>query len=223
MRNIYHCDTVRDLMPLVIDGVASENSCEIVREHVAACDECRVAMESMRSAVDESVPDSDDGFALFVKNTGRRLRRRRLAAIVCIVLALAVVVMSLPRFRSVDIDLTAQDVVFALDEQGRITVTCTLPHGCGFVGMNTGSGPDTGSVYFNMYRTRWPDLSGQKETGTITETLWWVYWDGEALHEYVNDGEDKIITQLRVGTPDDYFVLYRQGDELQCGGVIGGR
>lgn len=219
MNNIYPCDTVRDLMPLVIDEVASERSCEIVREHVTVCAECRARMDSMRAPLEK--PETGGDFACFVKTMGRRLRRGRIAAIVCIVLALAVVVMNLPRFRSCGIDLAAEDVVFALDEQGRITVTCTLPHGSGFVGMDTGSGLDKeGSMYFNMYRTRLPDLSGQKETGTITDTLWWVCWDGEALREQDTDGMYKIITELRVGTPDDYFVLYRQGDVLQCGQEI---
>lgn len=218
MNNIYPCDTVRDLMPLVIDEVASERSCEIVREHVAVCAECRARMDSMRAPLEK--PETGGDFARFVKTTGRRLRRRRIAALVCIVLALAVVVMNLPRFRSCDVDLAAEDVVFALNEHGFLTVTCTLPHGSGFVGMDSGGGAGQDIVYFNMYRTRLPDLSGQKETGTITQTVSWIYWGGEALlWENVND-EDEAIGELRVGTEKDYFVLYRQGDVLQCGHVI---
>ena len=35
------CDICRDLIPLVVDGVASEESEAAVKEHVAACAECR--------------------------------------------------------------------------------------------------------------------------------------------------------------------------------------
>ena len=35
------CDICRDLIPLVVDGVASEESEAAVKEHVAVCAECR--------------------------------------------------------------------------------------------------------------------------------------------------------------------------------------
>lgn len=35
------CDICRDLLPLVRDGVASEESCRAVEEHVAHCEACR--------------------------------------------------------------------------------------------------------------------------------------------------------------------------------------
>ena len=34
------CNVVRDLMPLVLDRVASDESREIVEEHITACGEC---------------------------------------------------------------------------------------------------------------------------------------------------------------------------------------
>ena len=35
------CDVCMDLMPLVKDGVASEDSVSLVREHIASCPECK--------------------------------------------------------------------------------------------------------------------------------------------------------------------------------------
>lgn len=35
------CDVCRDLMPLVLDDVASEDSAALVRQHTAHCEECR--------------------------------------------------------------------------------------------------------------------------------------------------------------------------------------
>ena len=37
------CEIIRDLLPLVQDGVASEASCRLVREHLETCEECRSA------------------------------------------------------------------------------------------------------------------------------------------------------------------------------------
>ena len=39
------CDLIRDLLPLYVDGAASEESARAVEEHVAQCPECRQALE----------------------------------------------------------------------------------------------------------------------------------------------------------------------------------
>ena len=40
------CAMARDLMPLVIDNVASEESREFVENHMAGCDECSASTYS---------------------------------------------------------------------------------------------------------------------------------------------------------------------------------
>ncbi|MDD3192378.1 MAG: zf-HC2 domain-containing protein [Oscillospiraceae bacterium] len=46
------CGVVQDLLPLVQDGVASEESCRLVREHLAECTDCQ-----MLSAAPVKLPD----------------------------------------------------------------------------------------------------------------------------------------------------------------------
>lgn len=45
----YNCDVIRDLLPLYIDGVASEKSAELVREHLAECEKCASLVPEMQS------------------------------------------------------------------------------------------------------------------------------------------------------------------------------
>ena len=40
------CDICKDLMPLVKDGIASEDSCMAVKEHIGICEECKMMYES---------------------------------------------------------------------------------------------------------------------------------------------------------------------------------
>ena len=40
------CDICKDLMPLVKDGIASEDSCLAVKEHVKECEACKQLLES---------------------------------------------------------------------------------------------------------------------------------------------------------------------------------
>ena len=42
------CDVIRDLLPLYCDGVCSQDSRELVREHLEDCRECRGLLQKMR-------------------------------------------------------------------------------------------------------------------------------------------------------------------------------
>ena len=41
------CDVIRDLMPLYVEELASEKSCELVEEHVKECECCKRKLEEM--------------------------------------------------------------------------------------------------------------------------------------------------------------------------------
>ena len=45
------CEMARDLMPLCVDGVASEGSQEFVAAHAASCRECAEVYRQMREAL----------------------------------------------------------------------------------------------------------------------------------------------------------------------------
>ncbi|MGL4912287.1 MAG: zf-HC2 domain-containing protein [Romboutsia sp.] len=45
--NKISCDICMDLMPLVKDGVASEDSCNAVTEHINQCEECKKIFEEI--------------------------------------------------------------------------------------------------------------------------------------------------------------------------------
>ena len=42
------CDIIQDLIPLVIDQVASEDSIQLVKEHIIDCQQCRAMYEEMK-------------------------------------------------------------------------------------------------------------------------------------------------------------------------------
>jgi rubrerythrin len=41
------CDIVSDLIPLYVDGVCSEESCEFIEEHIRVCQSCKKLLENM--------------------------------------------------------------------------------------------------------------------------------------------------------------------------------
>ena len=44
------CEVIEDLLPLVKDGVASQESERLVMEHIQTCDNCRKEYDSINSA-----------------------------------------------------------------------------------------------------------------------------------------------------------------------------
>jgi len=69
------CEVVRDLMPLVIDDVASEESKQLVHAHMADCEGCKGYYAGMTVGISRNttVPDSDKTFI----RLGKRHRRVR--------------------------------------------------------------------------------------------------------------------------------------------------
>ena len=67
------CAVIGDLLPLYADGLASEDSAALVREHLETCHDCRERLELMRR---DSAPAREDGAPL--EKLKKEIRRRRL-------------------------------------------------------------------------------------------------------------------------------------------------
>lgn len=87
------CAVNRDLMPLCIDGTASEASQRKVRKHVAECPPCATVYQEMQTSVDLNVPDETEQqqFDTAVKKVRHKHTRRKLTAVLSgVLLALLV-------------------------------------------------------------------------------------------------------------------------------------
>ena len=88
----YDHDIIRDLMPLCIDGIASEKSCEAVKDHLAECSECKAEWEQMKINTQpcENIPLPEDT-ARYTETAKRVKKHRRgvlLKAVCAVILAL---------------------------------------------------------------------------------------------------------------------------------------
>ncbi len=48
------CDVIGNLMPSYVDGILSEDSQALVKEHMEACKECRKMLEIMKEGREKS-------------------------------------------------------------------------------------------------------------------------------------------------------------------------
>ncbi len=71
------CDTIQDLMPSYVDGLASQATAEIIEEHVKDCDDCSVILRNMKAGEEAAQkPDDRDRKEIdFLKKSRKRSRR----------------------------------------------------------------------------------------------------------------------------------------------------
>lgn len=84
--NEIKCEVIRDLLPLYGDGVASRETQELVREHLAECPACQMELRKIRASI--SLPPDEDGELLkrFYEQK-KRLRRKKKIRIAASVMA----------------------------------------------------------------------------------------------------------------------------------------
>lgn len=75
MNKNYPCEIIRDLLPGYVDEILSEQSTDIVKEHLNECEKCRQAYEEMKKTTDEEITPKEqialDGFKKVRRSTNR--------------------------------------------------------------------------------------------------------------------------------------------------------
>lgn len=184
------CGIVKDLLPLVAENIASEESTAFVKTHLETCADCKRAFEDMKAPV-RTEP------AAPLKTVKRTVKKRGLliaGLIACLVAALLVGVFArlmkpiviqsaYEAFESVHID---PDRIFLYQTQNTNLVT----------------EKDGGIVYVGAYTTLWDE------------------WTGKATHwsstELPLDGVDAILFEPYDGT--EHEILYqRDGYPVEAG------
>lgn len=91
MKHEAECGVIRDLLPLYEDGAASEETTQLVREHIKDCPACREELRKMRVPV--SIPAKEDG-ELWERYKRRQdqLRRKKNIRIACVLSLVAAAV-----------------------------------------------------------------------------------------------------------------------------------
>lgn len=84
------CNIIRDLLPLYEDDVVSQDSAELVRDHLKNCPACREELRRMRAPV-SLPPDTDAAMLSRFEERLRRIRRRTRLRLLCVGLAVALI------------------------------------------------------------------------------------------------------------------------------------
>lgn len=209
------CNIIRDLMPLVIDGVASEESRKLVNEHIVGCETCSQQYSAMRAEMPrESQAEHDEEQKLFtdalisvrIKKLTRRVTAILIIAAICLTAGFGGLYLydALFRKRTAPIDNAKYTLTLSQLRDGRIVITA-----------------DYSSINY--------------DTATFSESyltdgkmIEYCYLAAAPLHP-ANDGKHadqkhsillyepnvtENTSEIRQGTPDNYMTLWKNGDPI---------
>lgn len=72
--NSLNCNVIKDLLPLYVDDLSSEESTQLVEEHLAGCAQCRQLADTLKADVKFSAKDTDPELDYLKKVRSKRKR-----------------------------------------------------------------------------------------------------------------------------------------------------
>ena len=141
------CNVIRDLMPLVLDRVASDESRGLVEEHMETCEECRKEYEKMKADMpQETLAEYEEEQRTIVEalKTTRATQRKRKRRKLILVFAVAFVAVMAAGFLMTWLDqgnwpVNNEKYTMSLSrlKNGEIVVTMDLKFNSSFIGSTT--------------------------------------------------------------------------------------
>lgn len=233
------CSIARDLMPLVLDSVASAESKDFVERHIDACDECRAYYQGLSAKI-APVAEPDSNFINFCRKMERRFSWRGIVKWMAILLipVLILIFAGWATYHNVFTDQVEMpsswvDLTLTADENGWITETYQMLDGHRYYYKGTSGYTDAhGICYVSPLKPVWQiDFLYGDGTDVLHRTSNFRILDGAlkyvydinsrsvydpSINAYVDDCEPvyKTVQEIRLGSENDYKVIWKKGDPL---------
>ena len=206
------CNVVRDLMPLVLDRVASDESRALVEEHMDSCEECRKQYEEMKAELPEETRAEYEAeqrdIVRTLKLMKRQKRTRRILRVVLpAVISLVVLIGGLMlygylfKWDTVPLENNLYHLSIAQLKDGTVNVTAER--------FDT---VDSATV--------------MEEIMEDDQDIMYVYFRVPLIHSTEKKLEDRRkgsllsfdnseqVDEIRQGGPDNYVTIWKRGDPM---------
>lgn len=80
------CELIKDLLPLYVDGICSEESIEIVEKHIESCEGCKKELDYLRKSIEIPVETEE----MHIKNFKKLFSKKVWLRVITIVLVLVI-------------------------------------------------------------------------------------------------------------------------------------
>ena len=109
-----NCNVIRDLLPLYIDKISSEETNKLIEEHFEECEECKKYYEIMKD--ETKVSDIDEEKVL--KKFSKKMKKKRLKAIILAIIVTLILGLVIWRiFTKDDFMMKYEEGIVTIEEQ----------------------------------------------------------------------------------------------------------
>lgn len=211
------CDVARDLMPLVIDEVASKSSVNLINKHISECKECNAYWFGMSRELPETKKSAETGRMLHQLRKVQKMRVLMITFIGLIIGCLLVwgglsIKEKLQKEPTVPADLQCYDYRLVKLDNEHVAVleviNNELPYAISRWCVDYVTEGETSICYLSM---QLPLLKGG--LSFTPEVHYWQTWsvrDGQIIVPF----HENPVTEIRKGTPTNYQILWTMEDTI---------
>ena len=217
------CNMIRDILPLYVENMASQDTRDLVEEHIASCENCTKRLEEMRT-FEEPPVDTDIAPLRNIQNT---LRRKKLQTIILSVMVTLVFTVVTIAYLTTPAYLSYNENAVSIIEKDDGTVLLNFSKEVsGFDVKQSPAADNSGYVYeITTWETIWHQkISRNNLENTVLnpngETVASIYYyntDGSEntliYGDPITDGSVMTLPRLVLS----YYVLFAVGFLLICG------
>ena len=231
-----NCNVARDLMPLVIDGVASAESQQYVSDHIAECTECAVTYGSMKVELPRANEEKARAEMEQAAKTLKKKRRKRtclagmLGALLSIMLFTGGEWLYHRLTQSIQYPMNQDELTVEVYKRadGTGLIVFDLVQDDAVCGVSMGYGNGIANLYMNEPAIQQGSESYKKnyggyrtyEIGFLDERGWmnvaeWM-WLGDSVdgRESQLERAQELIQEIWMNYGDGRELIYKHGDEV---------
>ncbi len=118
------CFLIEDLLPLYIDGLCSNESTEIIKNHLASCSDCRNEYKKLTNQPEIKAPDYDSGE--LIKGVKNMFKKDKKKAVLKTVSVFLVLLIFLGAFAFLKVPLMIYKIEFDKGRYSGVSSTCEI-------------------------------------------------------------------------------------------------
>ena len=230
------CNVAKDLMPLVIDGVASEDSQQYVDEHIAECTECALTYGAMRVELPRANQEKERAEMEKAAKALKKKRRKRVlwTALISVVMYVVVFVggdwlyHTLTLSTKYPMDKDEFTVQLYKQSDGAGLIVFDMAQDDAVCGVSMGYGNGILNLYMNepvlqLGDERYERMYGgyrTNELGFIDDRGWmniaewqWLGGSVDGRESYIERNQEPI-KEIWINYTNEQELIYKHGDEV---------
>ena len=167
------CSIIRDILPLYVENMVSEDTSEFVKEHLESCPACRAELEKLREPVEVQTEPQPDMDAAPLKRLKKALLMKKVQTILCTAAVLLALMLSVISFLTAPEYFTYSPELVTVTEEANGAVTLSFSNEVTNYKLQQIADPDDRNTVYHLevWTSVWDTDHLEKQVITIRDLL----------------------------------------------------